>query len=154
MFGGYVAMSLWMVQYYVGEFGLDIRAAALLAACFSLPGGVLRAVGGWISDKYGAHSVTWWVLWVSWICLFLLSYPQTDMTILTVDGPKTFHIGLNVWLFTVADVRARHRLGVRQGVGVQVHLRRLSRPTSASSPASSAWPAAWAASCCRSCSAR
>jgi MFS transporter, NNP family, nitrate/nitrite transporter len=33
VFGGYVAMSLWMVQYYVGEFGLDIRAAALLAAC-------------------------------------------------------------------------------------------------------------------------
>jgi NNP family nitrate/nitrite transporter-like MFS transporter len=23
------------------------------------------------------------------------------MTILTVDGPKTFHIGLNVWLFTM-----------------------------------------------------
>ena len=62
-----------MVQYYVGEYGLDIRAAALLAACFSLPGGVLRAVGGWLSDKYGAHSVTWWVMWVSWICLFLLS---------------------------------------------------------------------------------
>ena len=48
-------------------------SAALLAACFSLPGGVLRAVGGWLSDKYGAHSVTWWVMWVSWICLFLLS---------------------------------------------------------------------------------
>lgn len=100
VFGGYVALSLWMVQYYVGEFGLDIRAAALLAACFSLPGGVLRAVGGWLSDKYGAHSVTWWVLWISWICLFLLSYPQTDFTIATVSGAKTFHIGLNVYLFT------------------------------------------------------
>jgi nitrate/nitrite transporter NarK len=44
-----------MVQYYVGEFGLDIRVAALLAACFSLPGGVLRAIGGVLSDKYGAH---------------------------------------------------------------------------------------------------
>ena len=100
VFGGYVALSLWMVQYYVGEFGLDIRTAALLAACFSLPGGVLRAVGGWLSDKYGAHSMTWWVLWVSWICLFLLSYPQTDFTITTVTGPKTFHIGLNVYMFT------------------------------------------------------
>ena len=85
VFGGYVALSLWMVQYYVGEFGLDIRTAALLAACFSLPGGVLRAVGGWMSDKWGAHSVTWWVMWVSWVCLFLLSYPQTDLTIMTVD---------------------------------------------------------------------
>ncbi len=101
VFGGYVALSLWMVQYYVGEFGLDIRTAALLAACFSLPGGVLRAVGGWLSDKYGAHSMTWWVLWVSWICLFLLSYPQTDFTIATVTGPKTFHIGLNVYVFTL-----------------------------------------------------
>ncbi|TXT41277.1 MAG: MFS transporter NNP family nitrate/nitrite transporter [Comamonadaceae bacterium] len=101
VFGGYVALSLWMVQYYVGEFGMDIRTAALLAAAFSLPGGVLRAVGGWLSDKYGAHAMTWWVLWVSWICLFLLSYPQTDFTIATVDGPKTFHIGLNVYLFTI-----------------------------------------------------
>ena len=100
VFGGYVALSLWMVQYYIGEFGLGIREAALLAACFSLPGGVLRAVGGWLSDKYGAHSVTWWVMWVSWICLFLLSYPQTDFTVLTVNGAKTFHIGLNVYAFT------------------------------------------------------
>ena len=101
VFGGYVALALWMVQYYIGEFGLEIRVAALLAACFSLPGGVLRAVGGWLSDKYGAHSVTWWVLWVSWICLFLLSYPQTDFTINTITGPQTFHLGLNVYMFTL-----------------------------------------------------
>jgi MFS transporter, NNP family, nitrate/nitrite transporter len=101
VFGGYVALSLWMVQYYVGEYGLDIRAAALLAACFSLPGGVLRAVGGWLSDKYSAHAVTWWVMWVSWICLFLLSYPQTEFTIQTINGLTTFHIGLNVYMFTI-----------------------------------------------------
>ena len=100
VFGGYVALSLWMVQYYVGEYGLDIRVAALLAACFSLPGGVLRALGGVLSDKYGAHSMTWWVLWVSWICLFLLSYPQMDFTLLMVHGPTTFHVGLNVYVFT------------------------------------------------------
>ena len=39
-------------------------------------------------------------MWVSWICLFLLSYPQTEFTILTVDGNKTFHFGLNVYAFT------------------------------------------------------
>ena len=100
VFGGYVALALWMTQYYVGEYGFDIRIAALLAACFSLPGGVLRAVGGWLSDRYGAHQVTWWVLWVSWICLFLLSYPQTQFTIVTVNGPATFHIGLDPWVFT------------------------------------------------------
>jgi len=100
VFGGYVALALWMVQYYIGEYGLDIRVAALLAACFSLPGGVLRAMGGVLSDKYGAHAVTWWVLWVSWICLFLLSYPQTEFTISTVTGLQTFVLGLNVYMFT------------------------------------------------------
>jgi MFS transporter, NNP family, nitrate/nitrite transporter len=101
VFGGYVALSLWMVQYYVGEFGLDIRIAALLAACFSLPGGVLRAIGGWMSDKWGAHKVTWWVMWVSWICLFLLSYPTTSYTITTINGPYTFTLAHNVWTFTL-----------------------------------------------------
>ena len=100
VFGGYVALALWMTQYYVGEYGFDIRLAALLAACFSLPGGVLRALGGWLSDRFGAHQVTWWVLWVSWICLFLLSYPQTDFTVTTVNGPVTFHVGLGPWPFT------------------------------------------------------
>ena len=100
VFGGYVALSLWMTKYYVDEYGFTLQTAALLAACFSLPGGVLRAIGGWMSDKWGAQKMTWWVLWVSWVCLFLLSYPPTDFTIHTVTGPKSFHLGLNEWLFT------------------------------------------------------
>ncbi len=101
VFGGYVALALWMIKYYVQEYGFNLQSAALLAACFSLPGGVLRAIGGWMSDKWGAHSVTWWVMWVSWICLFLLSYPPTDLVIQTVNGPQSFHIGLSPVLFTV-----------------------------------------------------
>ncbi|MBN3862632.1 NarK/NasA family nitrate transporter [Pseudomonas frederiksbergensis] len=101
VFGGYVALALWMTKYYVQEYGFSLQSAALLAACFSLPGGVLRAVGGWMSDRWGAQSVTWWVLWVSWICLFLLSYPQTQLQVQTIDGPLNFHIGLSPALFTV-----------------------------------------------------
>ena len=95
------ALSLWMTKYYVTEYGIDIRIAALLAACFSLPGGVLRAIGGWISDKYGAHPVTWWVMLFSWVCLFFLSYPQTELVIKTAKGDYDMHVGLNVWTFTV-----------------------------------------------------
>ncbi len=101
VFGGYVALALWMTKYYVQEYGFNLQTAALLAACFSLPGGVLRAVGGWMSDKWGAHSVTWWVMWVSWVCLFLLSYPQTEMVIQTVNGPQNFTLGLTPAMFTV-----------------------------------------------------
>ena len=100
VFGGYVALSLWMTKYYVAEYGFSIKDAAFLAACFSLPGGILRAIGGWMSDKWGAHSVTWWVLWISWICLFVLSYPQSELTVMTVNGPQCFRLGLNVWIFT------------------------------------------------------
>jgi NNP family nitrate/nitrite transporter-like MFS transporter len=101
VFGGYVALALWMTKYYVSEYGFDLKTAALLAAAFSIPGGVLRAVGGYFSDKFGAHTMTWWVLWISLVCLFFLSYPQSDITIQTVKGPLTFHIGLNATLFTV-----------------------------------------------------
>jgi NNP family nitrate/nitrite transporter-like MFS transporter len=101
VFGGYVALSLWMTKYYITEYGFDLQLAALLAAAFSVPGGVLRAIGGWFSDKFGAHTVTWWVLWISLVCLFFLSYPQTVFTIQTVTGPKTFHLGLGPILFTI-----------------------------------------------------
>ena len=100
VFGGYVALALWMTKYYVAEYGFDLKHAALLAACFSLPGGVLRAFGGWISDKYGAAKVTWAVMWVCWVCFFLLSYPQTQMVIETVTGPLAIHIGLSPLWFT------------------------------------------------------
>ncbi|CAN5682891.1 nitrate/nitrite transporter [soil metagenome] len=101
VFGGYVGLSLWMVKYYVTEYGFDIKTAALLAACFSLPGGVLRALGGWMADKYGAYKVTWWVMWVCWVAFFLLSYPQTDFNIKTVTGMQSFHIGLTPVTFTL-----------------------------------------------------
>jgi len=101
VFGGYVALALWMTKYYVSEYGFDMKLAALLAACFSLPGGALRALGGWISDKYGAYKVTWYVMWVCWVAFFLLSYPQTSMIVKTVNGDMSINIGVNAWFFTV-----------------------------------------------------
>ena len=101
VFGGYVGLALWMVHYYVAEYGFDIVHAAFLAACFSLPGGVLRALGGWLSDKYGAYKVTWWVMWVCWVAFFILSYPQTQMQIVTVNGTMDISLGINATFFTI-----------------------------------------------------
>ncbi len=99
-FGGFTALSLWIPQYFKDEYGLTLAAAAALAAGFSLPGSVLRAVGGILADKFGAHSTTWWCLWVAWVCLFLLSYPDTTLSIQTLSGTATFRIYLPIWLFT------------------------------------------------------
>ena len=101
VFGGYVALALWMTKYYVSEYGFDLKTAAFLAAAFSIPGGMLRALGGYFSDKFGAHTMTWWVLWISLVCLFFLSYPQSDITIQTLSGSSTFHIGLTPTVFTI-----------------------------------------------------
>lgn len=101
VFGGYVALSLWMTKYYIAEYGFDLKMAALMAVCFSLPGGVLRALGGYFSDRYGAHTVTWWVLWISLVCLFFLSYPPTEIVITTLKGPVSLHLGLGPVSFTV-----------------------------------------------------
>jgi NNP family nitrate/nitrite transporter-like MFS transporter len=101
VFGGFTALSIWMPQYFKTEYGFTIAQASLLAACFSLPGGAFRAFGGWLSDRFGAHNVTWWVLWAAWVCLFLLSYPRTDLIVHTIRDPLSFSIALPSWFFTV-----------------------------------------------------
>lgn len=103
VFGGYVALSLWMVHYYVNAYGFDLRQAAFLAACFSLPGGVLRAWGGWLSDKYGAYKVTWYVMWGCLISFLLLSLPQVEVSfqVLGMQNTWVVNIGVNSVWFTV-----------------------------------------------------
>ncbi len=101
VFGGFVALSLWMTKYFMSEYGHDIKTAALLAAIFVLPSGVIRALGGWLSDKFGAHTVTWWIMWVSLVCLFIMAYPQTDLVIKAVKGEHILmHLGVHEWVFT------------------------------------------------------
>ena len=100
-FGGFTALSLWMTQYYAQEYGFEVQAAGMLAIAFALPAGLLRAFGGWLSDRRGAHEVTWWVLWAAWVTLFLISYPPTEMSIKTIDGPASFHLGWSPLWFTV-----------------------------------------------------
>ncbi|WP_375542166.1 nitrate/nitrite transporter [Paraburkholderia sp. CNPSo 3274] len=101
VFGGYVGLSLWMPQYYVNQYGFGIEQAAFLAACFSLPGGVLRALGGWLSDRYGAYRTTWAVMWVALACFFLLSYPPTDFVIHSAHGPLGLQISTGPVFYTV-----------------------------------------------------
>ncbi|SEO90332.1 MFS transporter [Aquisalimonas asiatica] len=101
VFGGYVALSLYLTRYFIAEYGVGIQLAALVASIFVLPSGVIRALGGWFSDRFGAHAVTWWCMWASAICLFFMAYPHTRVIIDTVDGGTlTLNLGLNIWLFT------------------------------------------------------
>jgi NNP family nitrate/nitrite transporter-like MFS transporter len=55
VFGGFVALALWLPKYYVGEYGLPLATAAFLTICSTLPSGAIRALGGWASDKWGGN---------------------------------------------------------------------------------------------------
>ena len=113
MFGGFVALALWLPKYYVGEYGLPLATAAFLTIFFDLPSGAIRALGGWASDKWGGNTVTWWVLWVSLICLFLLSYPPTTLVIHGIKGDIAVNLGLGIVLFTALVFV----IGMAQGFG-------------------------------------
>lgn len=113
VFGGFVALALWLPKYYVGEYGLDLQTAALITMFFTLPSGVIRALGGWISDRYGGATVTWAVFWVSLVALFFLSYPATTMTIHGIEGDVTFEVAVGVVMFTVLVFV----VGLAQGIG-------------------------------------
>jgi NNP family nitrate/nitrite transporter-like MFS transporter len=152
VFGGYVALACgWCSTTWASSAWTS--AAALLAACFSPARRRAARHRRLAVGQVRRAQVTWWVLWVSWICLFLLSYPQTDFTISPSTARKTFHIGLNVYAFT-----ALMFIWASPGPSARPASSSTSATTtpgtSAPSAASSAWPAAWAASCCRSCSAR
>ncbi|MGI0939059.1 MFS transporter, partial [Pseudomonas aeruginosa] len=113
VFGGFVALALWLPKYYIAEYGLDLKTASFITMLFTLPSGLIRALGGWFSDHYGARSVNWGVFWVCLVCLFFLSYPQTTMTIHGIQGDLSLGIGLNVWLFTFLVFV----VGIAQGFG-------------------------------------
>ena len=79
VFGGFVALAQWLIPYYVSVYSVTIATAGLLAAIFSLPSGVIRALGGWMSDKFGARKVMYWVLGACVICCGLLIIPKMDI---------------------------------------------------------------------------
>jgi MFS transporter, NNP family, nitrate/nitrite transporter len=94
VFGGFVALALWLPRYYVGVYGLDIVTAGLLGAAYSIPGSLFRVLGGTLSDKFGARRVMYWTFTGSLVCTFLLSYPATRYVVEGIKGPVEFTLAL------------------------------------------------------------
>src|SRR5512138_1001851 len=79
VFGGYVALSLWLPKYYMDVYGFDLRAAALLTAIFVFPSGIIRAPGGWLSDRFGARTVMYGVLGTCVVTSAILMVPDVRL---------------------------------------------------------------------------
>ena len=75
VFGAYVALSAWLPKFYMDTYGISISAAALLTATFILPAGLLRPLGGYLSDRFGPRAVTYAVFTIMTVTLIVLSLP-------------------------------------------------------------------------------
>ena len=80
VFGCFVAFAQWLVPYFVNVYYLPLITAGIFASLFSLPSGVIRAFGGWLSDKVGARKVMYFVLGLSVIVTFMLIIPKMELT--------------------------------------------------------------------------
>ncbi len=104
VFGAFVALASFLPRYYVGAYGLELTTAGVFAGLYSLPGSVFRALGGWMSDKWGARFVMYLTFIVSLACLFVMSYPDTSYTVQGIEGAITFDFGIGIGFFVFLTI--------------------------------------------------
>lgn len=109
VFGGFVALAQWLIPYYVNAYAMSVAMAGVLAAMFSLPSGLIRALGGWLSDLLGARTVIYWVFGISLLCFLFLLIPQMD-----IQSPGSGVMARSAGKITSisdAEIRVRNHLG-------------------------------------------
>ncbi len=79
VFGCFVAFSQWLVPYFVNVYYLPLVTAGLFASMFSLPSGVIRALGGWLSDAFGGRQIMYWVLGASTLISLMMIVPKMEI---------------------------------------------------------------------------
>lgn len=79
VFGCFVAFSQWLVPYFVNVYTASLVVAGLFASLFSLPSGLIRILGGWMSDAWGALRITKWVFAFSIIISLFLVIPRMEI---------------------------------------------------------------------------
>ena len=80
VFGCFVAYSQWLLPNFMNVYQTSLVMGGLFATMFSLPSGIIRAFGGYLSDKFGARKVMYWVLGSSVLLSALLMVPKMDIT--------------------------------------------------------------------------
>ncbi len=114
-FGAYVALAAWLPTYYLDNFDVTLQTAALLTATYIFPASLLRPVGGWFSDRFGARRVMYWALGVMLVSSAVLMMPNGFIVISQPDGTQTEHLGYTMTLLPF--VALVFVLGCAMGVG-------------------------------------
>ncbi len=113
VFGSFLALLLWLPRYYMQAYRLSAADAMAFTLFFVATSSMVRALGGWLADRYGGRAVNWSVFWICLICLFILSYPPTSLVIHGIEKEVVLEININLWLFTLLIFV----IGIAQGLG-------------------------------------
>jgi len=82
VFGGFVALVNWLQPIYKNVYNLDKETAGFYVATFVIASSIIRAVGGYLSDKIGARKVMYFVMLLSLvISSFLLIWTPNSVTV-------------------------------------------------------------------------
>ncbi|OFY48299.1 MAG: MFS transporter [Bacteroidetes bacterium GWF2_41_31] len=96
VFGCFVAFSQWLVPYYLNVYYIPFVQAGMLASLFSFPAGIVRMLGGWLSDKFGPRKVLYSVFISSVLLGLFLVFPKMELfspgkgIVAKADGMVTF----------------------------------------------------------------
>lgn len=118
-FGAYVALAAWMPKYYVDVFGLNLHDAALLTALFIFPASLLRPLGGYLADKFGARNATYAAFALMLLALLFMMMPSGHIVLYqpgsdgVVTNRDVLQYQLGLWPFTACLVL----VGVAMGIG-------------------------------------
>lgn len=84
VFGGFVALVNWLQPIYKNVFDLDKETAGLYVATFVIASSVIRALGGYLSDRIGARKVMYFVLVASLLISGVLIFWTPENVLLYV----------------------------------------------------------------------
>ncbi len=119
VFGAYVALAAWLPKYYVDVFGVPLRDAALLTALFIFPASLLRPVGGYLSDRFGARTVMYWMFGAMLLATGVLMMPYGYIVIQVSEtaDPSGVREVLPYELSVAVFTAVVFVMGVAMGVG-------------------------------------
>jgi NNP family nitrate/nitrite transporter-like MFS transporter len=96
VFGGFVALALWLPRFYIGAYNLDVKTAGILGAVFSITASLVRAFGGALSDRIGARRVMYWCFCGCTFVTIILACPATDFVMHGIHYDLGFSFGLGI----------------------------------------------------------
>ncbi|WP_373100561.1 MULTISPECIES: MFS transporter [Pasteurellaceae] len=115
VFGGFVGLTLWLNNYYVENYHLNLHDATLLALIYLIPGSTFRSVGGYLGDRFGANRVSWVVMWVLWIGFLIFAIPHGSLLLIGTKGEISLPIGLPLWAFAPLTFLVGCAMGIGSG---------------------------------------